>query len=95
MRLNGIIILECCISLITCYVLFYYSNYAPTLAIQSMANEHGCQQVLWLFGDDHQLTEVGAMNLFTFWVNEKGGKILTVADACSTNSTSCSQVPVY
>ena len=44
------------------------------MAIQAVANEQGCQQVLWLFGEDHQLTEVGAMNLFTFWVNEQGGK---------------------
>lgn len=49
------------------------SNYAPTTAIQSIANEkYGCQQVLWLFGDDHQLTEVGTMNLFVYWINELG-----------------------
>ncbi|XP_060576542.1 branched-chain-amino-acid aminotransferase-like isoform X1 [Ruditapes philippinarum] len=54
-------------------------NYAPTLAIQKEAEKHGCQQVLWLFGDDHQLTEVGAMNLFTFWVNEQGEKELVTA----------------
>ena len=44
------------------------------MAIQAIANGLGCQQVLWLFGDDHQLTEVGAMNLFTLWINEHGGK---------------------
>lgn len=33
----------------------------------------GLQQVLWLFGDDHQLTEVGTMNIFVLAVNEKGG----------------------
>ncbi|XP_059154408.1 branched-chain-amino-acid aminotransferase, cytosolic-like [Physella acuta] len=49
------------------------SNYAPTTAIQSIAvKKHDCQQVLWLFGEDHQMTEVGTMNLFVFWVNEKG-----------------------
>ena len=36
--------------------------------------ERDCHQVLWLYGADHQLTEVGTMNLFVFWVNEKGGK---------------------
>lgn len=35
------------------------SNYAPTILIQQNAIKEGCQQVLWLFGDDHQLTEVG------------------------------------
>ena len=45
-------------------ILCYFSNYAPTMAIQAIANGLGCQQVLWLFGEDHQLTEVGVMNLF-------------------------------
>jgi len=40
------------------------SNYAPTLWTQKIAEEHGCQQCLWLFGEDHEITEVGAMNLF-------------------------------
>ena len=31
------------------------------------------QQVLWLFGEDQQLTEVGTMNLFVHWINENGG----------------------
>ncbi|XP_051544958.1 branched-chain-amino-acid aminotransferase, cytosolic-like isoform X2 [Myxocyprinus asiaticus] len=29
-------------------------------------------RVLWLYGDDHQITEVGTMNLFLYWINEKG-----------------------
>jgi len=40
------------------------SNYAPTLWTQKIAEQHGCQQCLWLFGPDHEITEVGAMNLF-------------------------------
>jgi len=49
------------------------SNYAPTLLVQKIAAEqYGCQQVLWLFGEDHQLTEVGTMNVFMYWVNEEG-----------------------
>ena len=55
------------------------SNYAPTIAISSEAEKRGCQQVLWLFGEDHQLTEVGAMNLFTYWINEQGEKELITA----------------
>ncbi|KAK6972998.1 branched-chain-amino-acid aminotransferase mitochondrial [Biomphalaria glabrata] len=53
------------------------SNYAPTVPIQSQAlKKYGCQQMLWLFGDDHQMTEAGTMNLFIYWVNEQGEKEL-------------------
>ncbi|CAO3598753.1 unnamed protein product [Absidia cylindrospora] len=45
-------------------------NYAPGLLPQRLAAARGSQQNLWLFGDDHQLTEVGAMNLFLLWKNE-------------------------
>ncbi|KAK3804118.1 hypothetical protein RRG08_056779, partial [Elysia crispata] len=48
-------------------------NYAPTIAIQRYAlKNHNCQQVLWLYGEDQQLTEVGTMNLFVYWINENG-----------------------
>jgi len=40
------------------------SNYAPTLWTQKMAEGEGCHQCLWLVGDDHEITEVGAMNIF-------------------------------
>lgn len=50
------------------------SNYAPTITVQKEAEKHGCQQVLWLFGEDHLITEVGTMNIFVFWINEEGGK---------------------
>ncbi|XP_058789122.1 branched-chain-amino-acid aminotransferase, cytosolic [Phymastichus coffea] len=52
------------------------SNYGPTLHVQKEAIEKGCQQVLWLYGDDHQLTEVGAMNIFLFCINDQGEKEL-------------------
>jgi branched-chain amino acid aminotransferase len=40
-------------------------NYAPTIALsRDVALQHGCEQILWLFGDDHSITEVGAMNIF-------------------------------
>lgn len=49
------------------------SNYAPTIYIQIEAmRRHGCQQVLWLYGPDHHITEVGTMNFFMYWKNEKG-----------------------
>ena len=50
------------------------SNYGPTVRIQQLAlHEFGCQQVMWLYGKDHYITEVGTMNLFMFWTNEQGG----------------------
>lgn len=52
------------------------ANYAPTLSIQKTAEAKGCQQVLWLYGDDHQITEVGAMNVFVYLINDKGEKEL-------------------
>ncbi|XP_062141957.1 branched-chain-amino-acid aminotransferase, cytosolic-like [Drosophila sulfurigaster albostrigata] len=39
---------------------------------QMEAAARGLQQVLWLYGEDHQLTEVGTMNIFMFYVNDQG-----------------------
>lgn len=47
-------------------------NYGPTIRIQTIAQEKDCEQVLWLYGDDQQLTEVGTMNIFIHWINEDG-----------------------
>nr|XP_060636450.1 branched-chain-amino-acid aminotransferase, mitochondrial [Anolis sagrei ordinatus] len=47
-------------------------NYGPTIYVQNEASKEGCQQVLWLYGDDHQITEVGTMNIFVFWKNQQG-----------------------
>ncbi|RMC02757.1 hypothetical protein DUI87_19947 [Hirundo rustica rustica] len=47
-------------------------NYGSSIYAQQEALEFGCQQVLWLYGEDHQITEVGTMNLFLYWVNEDG-----------------------
>mmetsp|Transcript_20050 Transcript_20050/g.34107 ORF Transcript_20050/g.34107 Transcript_20050/m.34107 type:complete len:306 (+) Transcript_20050:166-1083(+) len=36
-------------------------NYGPTILPSKQASEkHGSNQVLWLYGEDHQITEVGA-----------------------------------
>lgn len=42
--------------------------------MQNEALKRGCQQVLWLYGPDEQITEVGTMNLFIYWTNENGGQ---------------------
>lgn len=52
------------------------SNYAPTIQVQKEAMKQGLQQVLWLYGDDHQVTEVGTMNIFMMFINSKGGLFL-------------------
>ncbi|XP_075696052.1 branched-chain-amino-acid aminotransferase, mitochondrial-like isoform X2 [Rhinoderma darwinii] len=51
-------------------------NYGPTIYVQHEATKEGCQQVLWLYGDDHQVTEAGTMNFFMYWINEQGEKEL-------------------
>ncbi|XP_076852782.1 branched-chain-amino-acid aminotransferase, mitochondrial [Brachyhypopomus gauderio] len=51
-------------------------NYGPTIAVQTEAIKQGCQQVLWLYGDNEEITEVGTMNLFIYWTNEKGEREL-------------------
>ncbi|KAI3366458.1 hypothetical protein L3Q82_000592 [Scortum barcoo] len=47
-------------------------NYACSLLAQYKAVDYGCQQVLWLYGEDHQITEAGTMNIFLHWINEDG-----------------------
>ncbi|NXU23104.1 BCAT1 protein, partial [Thalassarche chlororhynchos] len=47
-------------------------NYGSSIYAQQEALQLGCQQVLWLYGEDHQITEVGTMNLFLYWINEDG-----------------------
>uniref|UniRef100_A0A4X1VUQ6 Branched-chain-amino-acid aminotransferase n=1 Tax=Sus scrofa TaxID=9823 RepID=A0A4X1VUQ6_PIG len=47
-------------------------NYGPTVFVQKEAKKKGCEQVLWLYGPDHELTEAGTMNIFVFWTHEDG-----------------------
>ncbi|XP_049891797.1 branched-chain-amino-acid aminotransferase, cytosolic [Epinephelus moara] len=47
-------------------------NYGCSLSAQYEAVSHGCQQTLWLYGEDHQITEAGTMNVFLHWINEDG-----------------------
>lgn len=48
------------------------ANYAPGIMPQAAAGQKGYSQNLWIFGADHEVTEVGTMNLFLHWVNEQG-----------------------
>uniref|UniRef100_A0A3B4F995 Branched-chain-amino-acid aminotransferase n=1 Tax=Pundamilia nyererei TaxID=303518 RepID=A0A3B4F995_9CICH len=47
-------------------------NYGCSLFAQYEADDYGCQQVLWLYGQDHQITEAGTMNIFLHWINQDG-----------------------
>jgi len=53
------------------------SNYAPTLWVQKAAEREGCEQVLWVFGEDQEVTEVGAMNIFTLLKTDRGCELVT------------------
>ncbi|XP_053600486.1 branched-chain-amino-acid aminotransferase, cytosolic [Plodia interpunctella] len=53
------------------------SNYGPTIEATSRAAKMGHDQVLWLFGPNHEITEVGAMNIFAVYINEQGDKQLS------------------
>nr|CDJ96082.1 Aminotransferase domain containing protein [Haemonchus contortus] len=48
------------------------SNYGPTMSVAAESVSEGCQQVLWLSGKEHYVTEAGAMNVFLHWKNERG-----------------------
>jgi len=54
-------------------------NYGPTIRPQLEAQAMGCQQVLWLFGDTLEVTEVGTMNQFFVWTNKQGEKEIVTA----------------
>jgi len=47
-------------------------NYAGTIAPQVEAAKLGYTQVLWLWGAEHFLTEVGTMNVFVFLKDKQG-----------------------
>jgi len=48
------------------------ANYAAAVFPQKMASELGYVQNLWLHGPEHNLTEVGTMNLFVVFRQEDG-----------------------
>ncbi|XP_071955703.1 branched-chain-amino-acid aminotransferase, cytosolic-like [Antedon mediterranea] len=47
-------------------------NYGPTIKPQLDAEKLGCQQILWLYGNEDYVTEVGTMNLMMMWHNDDG-----------------------
>ncbi|VDM95833.1 unnamed protein product [Thelazia callipaeda] len=57
-------------------------NYAPTLLVSKIASSKNCQQVLWLYGPEEWITEVGSMNIFVYWKNDEGEDELVTAPLC-------------
>jgi branched-chain amino acid aminotransferase len=57
-------------------------NYGPTIAPGNDAVKQGYDQVLWLFGEEHQICEIGAMNVF-FIMKTKDGKTEVVTPPLS------------
>ena len=55
------------------------SNYGPTILPALEASKKGYAQVLWLYGPEHYVTEVGTMNCFALWQNETGEHELVTA----------------
>ncbi len=55
------------------------ANYAPCIKPQLEAASRGYQQNLWLFGPEHNITEVGTMNFFVVIADESGKKELITA----------------
>ncbi|KAJ7738053.1 aminotransferase [Mycena maculata] len=48
-------------------------NYSPGFVPQRIASDLGYDQVLWLLGEEKQITEAGAMNFFAVIEREDGG----------------------
>ncbi|PYI09457.1 branched-chain amino acid aminotransferase II [Aspergillus sclerotiicarbonarius CBS 121057] len=48
------------------------ANYGPTLQPHGKATSAGFNQVLWVFGKDHQVTESGSSNFFVVWETTDG-----------------------
>jgi branched-chain amino acid aminotransferase len=55
-------------------IILIVSNYGPTLQYYTDVQKKGYQHILWLYNE--KVTEVGVMNFFVHWVNEKGEKEL-------------------
>lgn len=51
------------------------ANYGPSLQAHGKAQAMGFDQILWLFGEDRQVTEAGASNFFIVWKNKETGQL--------------------
>jgi branched-chain amino acid aminotransferase len=56
-------------------------NYGATVLAQKEAEERGYNQILWLYGPNNEITEVGTMNMFVAIRGKNGEKELVTAPA--------------
>lgn len=54
------------------------ANYGPSLIAQAEARERGYTQVLWLLGQEGQVTEAGISNFFVVWRTRDGASLQLV-----------------
>lgn len=54
-------------------------NYGPTLMAQEEARSRGFDQVLWLYGEQCEVTEAGGSNFFVVWKTPEGTTQLVTA----------------
>ena len=55
------------------------ANYGPSLIAQAEARARGYNQILWLFGEQCDITEAGASNFFVVWRTREGRLQLVTA----------------
>ena len=55
------------------------ANYGPSLLAQGEARARGYDQILWLLGENSEVTEAGASNFFVIWKNKQGRLQLVTA----------------
>jgi len=67
-------------------------NYAPGILPALQVAEKGYSQILWLLDD--QVTEVGTMNMFVYWINEQGQKELITAPLDGTILTGVTRASI-
>ncbi|KAG9104690.1 hypothetical protein FRC06_000076 [Ceratobasidium sp. 370] len=69
-------------------------NYAPCFKPQREAAKKGYQQILWILGENQQITEVGQMNFFAVFRRDDGGfdAITPALDGTILPSVTCNSV---
>jgi branched-chain amino acid aminotransferase len=50
------------------------ANYGPSYRTNLVAQRRGFDQVLWLFGEEGEVTEAGTSNFFVVWQNKETGR---------------------
>lgn len=55
------------------------ANYGPSLVAQGEARARGFDQILWLLGQNCEVTEAGASNFFVVWKTREGKSQLVTA----------------